>query len=104
MDTWTLTQSRWSRRLLVAAALGLALPSTGRAFYFDYGPGSGSPPPKSLVPVEVTSTTQTQIKNQEFNWVDYGEPGENHAPEPASGVAAMIGLGSMGLARWRRRR
>ena len=97
---------RWLTRLLAAAAIGLTLPGEGRAFYFDYGPGSGAKPPPTLIPPGQNESVINPNPGGEPtppevpNVPNETPPGE-HAPEPATGVAGLIGLGLVGLIRRR---
>lgn len=91
-------------RLFVAALLGIASAAEGRAFFFAPLPLTSTTTVPSLIPVEqkeivnrdwMPPPPDTPLPPEEF-------PPDGHAPEPATGLAALIGLGLVGLARRRK--
>lgn len=89
-------------RTLGGAALGVAMASGGQvqAFYW-YGWPGGPPPPRTLVPPQDRPPTTTPGVPPD---VPPGLP-PSPLPEPGTALAALIGLGAVGIVRrWRNRR
>lgn len=103
----TRTRYAWA----VAAALAAAGPA--QAFYWDGWPGSAMPRPRSLVPTDSSKLPPNPTADPKFP--PGGEPPEpgtpvppgdtpnpEHVPEPASGLAVLVGLGVLAARRLRR--
>ena len=89
--------------------------SSANAFYWPDWPSSpGARIERTLLP-QGQSSPGTPVANPKFPNGDLGfpdlpvapplpPPPPGHVPEPASGVAGLIGLGVLAAAKWRRRK
>lgn len=104
---------RLPTRFSWAVAAALAAVSPAQAFYWDGWPGSAIPRPRSLVPTDTGKTPPNPTADPKFppggeppGPPPGGPPGETpnpeHVPEPASGVAVLVGLGVLAARRLRR--
>jgi len=96
---------RWSWVAAVALVLASAAPSY--AFYWYGWPGSGLPPPRTVVtppPIEIPpGTPPEKPPTGPPIVVPPGQP-PSPTPEPGTALVALIGLGTLAAARARRRR
>ncbi len=104
----TRTRLAWA----LAATLGVAGPA--QAFYWDGWPGSSLPRPRTLVPpadnpkfpTNPTAEPKFPPGNEPPGPPPGGPPSDTpnpeHVPEPASGVAVLVGLGVLAARRLRR--
>jgi len=100
-------------RFAWAAVAALATAGPAQAFYWYGWPGSAQPRPRSLVPADSAKLPPNPTADPTVP--PGGEPPEpgtpvppvetpnpEHVPEPATGVAVLVGLGVLAARRLRR--
>lgn len=94
-------------RCLAASLIGLATAAACPAFYFDNQPGSLVVPIPRLVPLNAdTSANPPSARGPDLPGAlpPPNSGGAGGAPEPATGLAGLIGLATISIVRWKRRR
>src|SRR5579862_4250252 len=95
------------RRFVIPASLALAvalfISCTSQAFYWVNWPGSGDPGSSTGSQTGTITGTGTGSTGTGAG-TGTGDPGSSYVPEPASLIAGLAGLGTVGLVRRFRRK